>query len=495
MDFALTADQKAIDAAVRRVAERFDESYWLARDRDGEFPAEFHAAMAADGWLGIAMPEEVGGAGLGVVEAAIMMHAVANGPGAMAAASSIHMNIFGPHAISVFGTAEQKRRFLPDLIAGRTRACFAVTEPDAGLDTTAIKTRAIRQGDVYVVNGRKIWTSTAQHATKVMLLARTAPRAPERPTQGLTLFFTDLDRRRVTVREIDKMGRAAVDSNELFIDGLEVPAADRIGAEGEGFACLLHSLNPERVLVGAEAVGIGRHALARAVRYAKEREEGERGCGRRDRSAVPAHEPARAIPEGVGPRLQGFSRQEVIDVPDQGLDRGVAPGGFLVHRGTAEHVEVLPLRRGRAHRRPGSRRLRDSGRDVLEDRSLDLPRRPRRQVVREAARQQFVEDDPERIDVGEDPDRIAAHLFGRGVGRRHEPEPGQCSLGATAVRLERLGDPEVEQLHRPIGGDEDVRRLDVAMDDQPLVRVVDAVAPKMRKCWGKSAISGLRPSG
>ena len=280
MDFALTADQKAIDAAVRRVAERFDESYWLARDRDGEFPAEFHAAMAADGWLGIAMPEEVGGAGLGVVEAAIMMHAVANGPGAMAAASSIHMNIFGPHAISVFGTAEQKRRFLPDLIAGRTRACFAVTEPDAGLDTTAIKTRAIRQGDVYVVNGRKIWTSTAQHATKVMLLARTAPRAPERPTQGLTLFFTDLDRRRVTVREIDKMGRAAVDSNELFIDGLEVPAADRIGAEGEGFACLLHSLNPERVLVGAEAVGIGRHALARAVRYAKERVVFGRPIGR-----------------------------------------------------------------------------------------------------------------------------------------------------------------------------------------------------------------------
>ncbi len=273
MDFSLTPEQEAIRESVARTCADFDDAYWLERDKSGEYPLDFHAAMAAGGWLGVAMPEEHGGAGLGVVEAALVMHTVAGSSGAMGAASSIHLNIFGPHPIVVFGTEEQKARWLPDLIQGRVKSCFAVTEPDAGLDTTNIRTRAVRDGDRYVVHGRKIWTSSAQIADKFLLLARTAPReAGARRTDGMSLFFTDLDRGgAVEVREIDKMGRKAVDSNELFIDGLRVPVEDRIGEEGRGFEYILHSLNPERILVGVEAVAIGQNAIARAARYAGER--------------------------------------------------------------------------------------------------------------------------------------------------------------------------------------------------------------------------------
>jgi acyl-CoA dehydrogenase len=272
MDFSLNQDQQAIAEAVSKVIGGFDETYWLERDRTGEFPHDFHLAMAEGGWLGIAMPEAHGGAGLGLTEAAIMMRTIADSPGAMAACSAIHMNIFGPHAIVVFGTEEQKKRWLPPLIAGQIKACFAITEPDAGLDTTNIRTRAEKDGNGYVINGRKIWTSTAQVADKVVLLARTTPREDcAKPTDGMSLFYADLDRNAVEVREIEKMGRKAVDSNELFIDGLKVSADDMIGEEGKGFGCLLHSLNPERVLVASEAVGIGQQALGRAVQYAKER--------------------------------------------------------------------------------------------------------------------------------------------------------------------------------------------------------------------------------
>ncbi len=273
MDFSLTPEQEAIPVSVARTCAEFGDDYWLERDRSGEYPLDFHAAMAAGGWLGVAMPEEHGGAGLGVVEAGLVMHTVAGSSGAMGAASSIHLNIFGPHPIVVFGTEEQKSRWLPDLIQGRVKSCFAVTEPDAGLDTTNIRTRAVRDGDHYVVHGRKIWTSSAQVADKFLLLARTTPRDEgARRTDGMSLFFTDLDRGgAVEAREIDKMGRKAVDSNELFIDGLRVPVEDRIGEEGRGFEYILHSLNPERILVGLEAVAIGQNALARAAKYAGER--------------------------------------------------------------------------------------------------------------------------------------------------------------------------------------------------------------------------------
>jgi len=272
VDFGFTQEQDAVRDAVGRVVAGFDDAYWLDHERTATFPFEFTAAMAEGGWLGIAMPPEYGGAGLGVVEAGLMMHAVARSPGAQAAASSIHMNIFGPHPIVVHGTEEQKQRWLPPLIAGTERACFGVTEPDAGLDTTRVKTRAERVQGGYRIHGQKIWTSTAQVADKIMLLARTTPiEECRRPADGLSLFYAPLDRRTADVRLIHKMGRHAVDSNQVFFDGMEVAEADRIGEEGRGFSYILDSLNPERVLIGMEAVGIGQHALDRAVSYARER--------------------------------------------------------------------------------------------------------------------------------------------------------------------------------------------------------------------------------
>jgi acyl-CoA dehydrogenase len=271
MDFALTEQQLAIEAGVSRICQQFDDAYWTKCDEEARFPQEFHRAMADGGWLGITMPEELGGAGLGVLEAAIMMHTVAAGGGAQAAASALHINLFGPHAIVVHGTPEQKQRFLTPLISGAEKACFGVTEPDAGLDTTSIKTFATRVPGGYRVNGRKMWTSTGQVAHKILLLTRTTPKEESRrPTDGMTLFYTDLDRTKVEVRRIHKLGRNAVDSNAVFIDDLFIPDADRIGEEGKGFGYILHSLNPERVLVAAE-IGLGRDALRRAAQYARER--------------------------------------------------------------------------------------------------------------------------------------------------------------------------------------------------------------------------------
>jgi acyl-CoA dehydrogenase len=272
MTFALTAEQLEIREAVARLCTRFDDAYWLKRDTEGGFPHDFHQAMAEGGWLGVAMPEEYGGSGLGITEAAVVMQAVAQSGAGFSGASAVHMNIFGLHPVVVFGTKEQQQRFLPPLIAGKEKACFAVTEPDVGLDTTRIKTRATREGNGYTITGRKIWTSTAQVTEKMLILTRTTPiEESARPSQGMTLFYTDLDRSVIEVREIPKMGRHAVDSNMLFIDGLKVPLEDRIGEEGRGFQYILHGMNPERILIAAEAVGLGRAALARAARYAGER--------------------------------------------------------------------------------------------------------------------------------------------------------------------------------------------------------------------------------
>jgi len=272
MNFELTADQLAIREAVTRVCADFDSDYWLQRDRNGGFPLDFHKAIADAGWLGICMPQEYGGSGLGVLEAAIMMQAISESGAGMSGVSAIHMNIFGLNPVVKFGTEEQKQRMLPPLIAGREKACFAVTEPNTGLNTTQHKTFARREGDTYFVTGHKVWISTAQVTEKMLLLARTTPLDKvARPTDGLSLFYTDLDRKYVDVREIEKMGRKAVDSNELFIDNLPVPAADLIGKEGEGFRNILHGMNPERALAAAAAVGLGKVALKRAAGYAKER--------------------------------------------------------------------------------------------------------------------------------------------------------------------------------------------------------------------------------
>jgi acyl-CoA dehydrogenase len=280
MNFDLSEDQLAVRAAIEKVCAPFDDGYWLDRDRTGAFPHDFHRAMAHDGWLGICMPEEYGGAGLGVTEAAIMMQAIAESGGGQSAASAVHMNIFGLNPVVVFGTSEQKARMLPPLIRGEEKACFAVTEPDAGLNTTRIKTKAVRDGDHYVMSGAKVFISTAQVAHKMLVLARTTPlEEAAKPTLGMSLFYTDLDRSRVEVRTIDKMGRHCVDTNQVFIDGLRVPAADRIGEEGRGFEYILHGMNPERILIAAEAVGLGKAALRRATQYARERVVFDRPIG------------------------------------------------------------------------------------------------------------------------------------------------------------------------------------------------------------------------
>lgn len=278
MSFTLTAEHEALISALQSTMSPFNDDYWADHDQSGAFPEEFVQALATGGWLGITMPEEFGGSGLGVFDAALMMTEVAK-YGGMTAASSVHMNIFGPKSLIKFGTAEQSARWLPDIIAGKSKMCFAVTEPNTGLDTTRLKTRAVRKGDRYVVNGHKIWTSTAQVADKIMLIARTSERDDANPTAGLSLFFADMDRTAIDARVIDKMGRKAIDTNELFIDNFEIPVEDLVGEEGKGFSYLLHSLNPERILIAAEAVGLGLDALRRATQYAKDRVVFERPIG------------------------------------------------------------------------------------------------------------------------------------------------------------------------------------------------------------------------
>ena len=272
MDFTLPPEHASIQEAIERICRDFDAGYWLRKDLEGGFPSDFHQAMAHAGWLGIAMPQAYGGAGLGISEAAIMMQAIAASGAGFSGASAVHMNIFGLHPVVVFGTDEQKQRWLPPLIQGMDTACFGVTEPDTGLNTLKLKTKAIRTGDHYVVQGQKIWISTAQTANKILLLARTTPVQECHGTEGLSLFYTDLDRTVVQVHEIEKMGRKCVDSNQVFLDGMTIPIEDRIGEEGKGFDYILHGLNPERILIASEAVGLGRAALHRAKEYAQKRE-------------------------------------------------------------------------------------------------------------------------------------------------------------------------------------------------------------------------------
>ena len=271
MNFLLTQEQEQIREAINRLCIPFDADYWLRKDRDGGFPEDFHRALADAGWLGIAMPEAYGGAGLGITEAALMMQTIAATGAGLSGASAVHMNIFGLHPVVVFGTDAQKKRWLPPLIEGRDKACFGVTEPNTGLNTLKLKTKAVRDGDHYVVSGQKVWISTAQVASKILLLARTTRVEEASGTDGLSLFYTDLDRKYIEVREIEKMGRKAVDSNQVFIDGLRIPVEDRIGEEGKGFQYILHGLNPERILIASEAVGLGQAALKRGAQYAQER--------------------------------------------------------------------------------------------------------------------------------------------------------------------------------------------------------------------------------
>jgi len=280
MKFSYTDEQQAIRDSIQKVCEPFDDEYWLKRDQQGGFPHDFYDAIAAGGWMGICIPEAYGGSGLGITEAAIMASTIAESGAGMSGASAVHINIFGLNPVVVFATEEQKQRMLRPMAEGRDKACFAVTEPNTGLNTTQLKTLAVRQGDRYIVNGQKVWISTAQVADKILLLARTTPLEDvKKPTHGLSLFYTDFDREKISVHEIEKMGRKAVDSNELFIDGLEIPVEDRIGEEGKGFEYILHGMNPERVLIAGEAVGLGRVALKKATSYANERVVFNRSIG------------------------------------------------------------------------------------------------------------------------------------------------------------------------------------------------------------------------
>jgi acyl-CoA dehydrogenase len=270
--FSLTDEQRAIEEAVGRICAKYDDAYWSETDETGRFPEAFVADMAEGGWLGTAMPEEYGGAGLGLVEAAIMMRTVAQSGAGFSGASAIHLNIFGAKPIEKFGTEEQKQAFLPPVIAGDDKMCFAVTEPNAGLDTSSITTRATRTNEGWSITGRKIWTTSAQRANKILILARTTPREEcAKPTDGISLFYCDFDRTAIDAKPIPKMGRKAVECNMLFIEDLRVPADALIGEEGKGFRYILSGLNPERVLFAVEAIGLGRAALSRAAQYAKER--------------------------------------------------------------------------------------------------------------------------------------------------------------------------------------------------------------------------------
>jgi len=309
--FWFSDEQQAIRDAVVRLCERFDAAYWRQTDESGEFPEAFVAAMVAAGWLGAAMPAELGGSGLGLTEAAIVMQAVAESGAGFSGASAMHLNIFGPMPVVKFGSDEQKTKHIPRLIAGLDKMCFAVTEPDAGLDTTSLTTRAVRTNDGYVISGRKMWTTNAQRANKVLIIARTTPKDEvKRPTEGLSLFYTDFDRSRIEATPIPKMGRKAVESNAVFIDDLHVPTEDLVGEEGRGFYYLLEGLNPERVLIGAEAVGLGRAALKRAAGYAKERVVFGRPIGQNQGVAHPL---ARAWAELEAANLMAFKAAALHD--------------------------------------------------------------------------------------------------------------------------------------------------------------------------------------
>ena len=318
MDFAFTDDQQNIREAVLKHCSQFSDEYWLEKDRSGEFPTEFHKSMADAGWLGVAMPESVGGAGLGITEAAVMMQAVAESGGGMSAASSIHLPVFGLEPVMLFGTEEQQQRMIPPILSGEEKMCFAVTEPNTGLDTTSLKTRAEKVPGGYRVNGEKVWITQAHVADRMLIIARTTPlEEVKKKTEGLSLFYTRLDRNHIETRIIPKMGRHAVGSNMMFITDLFIPDEDLIGEEGQGFRILLKGLNPERVLLGAEATGLGRVAIQRASRYARERVVFGRPIGQNQGIQHPL---AKAWMQVEAASLMVFKAATLFD---KGLDCGV----------------------------------------------------------------------------------------------------------------------------------------------------------------------------
>ena len=288
MDFALDDTHESIREGVRRVCSKFDDVYWRRCDTDHEFPWAFYDAMAEGGWVGIAIPEEFGGGGQGITEASIVLEEVAASGAAMNGASALHLSIFGMNPVVKHGSEAMRARYLPQVVDGSLHVAFGVTEPDAGIDTTSITTTATKVDGGYLVRGRKVWTTKATLCQKVLLLVRTTPLADcARRTDGMTLLLADLQRPEVDIRPIEKLGRNAVVSCEVRYDDLFVAEEDRVGEEGRGFAYLLDGLNPERILVASEALGIGRAALRRAVAYANERVVFGRPIGKNQGLAFP----------------------------------------------------------------------------------------------------------------------------------------------------------------------------------------------------------------
>ena len=288
MDFAPGPDLESIQDEAAKLASGFDDAYWSERDEKHEFPWKFYDAFARKGWMGIVVPEAYGGSGLGTLHAGTLLSAVAASGGGMNAASTLHLSIFGMGPVIHHGSEDLKQRTLPPTATGELHVSFGVTEDDAGTDTSRIRTTARRDGDRYIVDGKKVWNSKAQQAQKILLLARTTPREQCRnPLDGMTLFLADLDPAHCEIREIPKLGRNAVNSNEVTIRELPVSVDDVVGEPGRGFRCLLDGLTPERIVVAAEAVGIGRRAIEVAARYARERVVFDRPIGQNQAIAHP----------------------------------------------------------------------------------------------------------------------------------------------------------------------------------------------------------------
>lgn len=269
-----SSEQLMVRDAISNICSKFPEEYWADHDESGEYPHELHSALAKDGWIGIALPEELGGAGLGISEATMMLQTIAQSGAGIAGAQSIHANVYATQPVARFATPEQRKWMLEPLISGEVRTCFGVTEPNTGLETLKLRTQAVRDGDYYRISGQKIWISSAQVAKKMVLLARTTPlEEVKKPSEGLSLFFIDFDKTApgLELKKIKKMGGRAVDANEVFFDDYRVPADTLIGQEGQGFKIVLYGMNAERCLLAGEALGLGYVALEKAANYAKQR--------------------------------------------------------------------------------------------------------------------------------------------------------------------------------------------------------------------------------
>ena len=269
-----TEEQLTVRDAIFKICDNFPDEYWMEKDQKEEYPAELHKALAKDGWIGIALPEDIGGGGLGISEATMMLQTICESGAGMQGAQSIHANVYATQPVAKFATPEQRKEFLAKIISGEWRTCFGVTEPTTGLETLKLKTRAVRDGDGYKITGQKIWITNAQRAEKMVLLARTTPLEDvKKPSEGLSMFYIDMDKSQpgLDVKRIKKMGGRAVDANEVFFDNYKIPAGCLIGKEGDGFKVILHGMNAERALVAGEALGLGYAALKRATNYARER--------------------------------------------------------------------------------------------------------------------------------------------------------------------------------------------------------------------------------